>query len=123
MKDRCRIFYVGDKSGADGKGVLTIATQINEDGKTCRLGFAFCSPKDRFSRKMGRIKAMARLGQNNTLIKDSFHSSLPNQWNFDKYTIDAAMKVFNSFLLKPNSWQHRKLLNIPQTGLTFVDRK
>ena len=124
MKDKLRIFYVGDKSGIDKKGVLTIATQVNEDGKTFRVGFAFCSPKDRFSKKVGRAAAIGRL-QNETLLV-RFAGSMTdigqiNNFDFDDRTIDSVINIFNDRLVKPALWECRKLVNIPQAGLTYVD--
>ncbi len=118
MKNRCKIFYVGDKSGTDGRGVLTIATEINEDGKTFRVGFAFCSSKDRFSRKIGRQKALARLNKNkmNTLAGE-----VMNGWMFEDRTIDTAIRVFD-VIVKPSEWKNRRLVNIPEAGLTFVEK-
>lgn len=125
MKNKLRIFYVGDKSGADGKGVLTIATQINPDGKTFRVGFAFCSPKDIFSKKVGRESAIRRLRNETILVRIAgtvCDVGQVNNFDFEGRTIDAVIDIFNGGLVRPALWEHRKLVNIPQNGLTFVSK-
>ena len=44
-------------------GCVTVCAIMNEEGSgkfPIRLGFAFCSPRDQFSKKLGRIKSYGR---------------------------------------------------------------
>lgn len=56
---RLRTFHVlGEDSEEIGK--ITSARKFDEDGSVI-VAFSFCSPKDRFSKTLGRIRAVSRL--------------------------------------------------------------
>lgn len=47
-----------------GGGNICVATANNEDRDTIYFGVSFCSPKDKFSKKKGRMEALKRLYMN-----------------------------------------------------------
>ena len=61
--DAPRLPYVTYMHPFVGKGRVTMALEIQQDGdkEKVTVGVAFCSPKDQFCRKFGRLRASARL--------------------------------------------------------------
>lgn len=59
LAHRIRFCHSFDKNNS--KGGVTLAYRINED--TVSLGYAFCSDRDSYSRKMGNSIASGRLSK------------------------------------------------------------
>jgi hypothetical protein len=120
-KNPIRVYHVGDKSGQDGLGVMTIATAVVSNSfpmlnfTPLMIAFAFCSPEDRFNAKEGRGIALERLMSNpETIVAWSGNSANDARDYWNTYMDDKR---------KPPLWKHRVLVNIPETrGLAFVDR-
>ena len=113
-KNPIKVYYVGDKSGEDGRGVMTVATKVV--GQQLHVGFAFCSPEDQFSRVISRQLASDRMND-------------PSQryvTNFSGHSINDVRDLWNAYMYrdeKPQLWKDRVLINIAETrGLTFVDK-
>jgi len=116
MKNRIKIFHV-----RDDERQMTVASEVSENEKNVKLGFAFCNSKDNFDKKVGRIKAMGRMKSVNECITSPFngHSaeSIVNVFNED---CEEMWSDVGYEIPKPHKWRHGKLANIEQTGLTFV---
>jgi hypothetical protein len=95
MKDNVRFIYFGKTPDCrKHDGILTVAYQIIDidNKKAIKAGLAFCSPKDVFNKKRGRLISTGRL-----------HSKEPLLYKFENYTlnederpIDAVIKLFNN---------------------------
>jgi len=125
MKDRLKMFYVGKRMGHKHDGVLTIATEVQEDGKTLYVGVAFCSPKDPFIRKLGRQKAIGRMRSSGREICDfNGHSSDDIVPFFNSQDLFHPSLGKNGKLLyvveKPHVWKKRFLVSNSTTGLSYV---
>ena len=104
-----KIFHVQREDGTNESGVMTVSTKV--DGGLLDVGFAFCSPKDRFCRKTGRMKATYR--------RDSKVASYHG--NFDGHSADTVAEIFNTCMnkrKKPQIWQNGRLENVEGKGLT-----
>ncbi len=67
-----RIGYVKVESNGQ-TGIVTIALRCPEEGKKkYAIEFAFCSPKDFFVKKEGRVKALGRLVGRTNILKFKF---------------------------------------------------
>ena len=51
-----------------GSGFVTVAIGVDLGDGTRKLGLAFCSPNDQFSRKRGRLIAEGRMASANSLL-------------------------------------------------------
>jgi hypothetical protein len=82
-----RFTYLRQNKTNHNHGGVVIAASI-KDGNTLKVGFAFCSPKDIFIRKVGRNKANGRLNGNSPIcipfIKNTF-TSVVKYWNESSY--------------------------------------
>lgn len=60
LKDEYTYLYIGDRSGG-GKhtGIMTIAVKRLSDVQY-KIGVSFCSPRDAFNKKLGRLIARGR---------------------------------------------------------------
>jgi hypothetical protein len=118
MKDRLKIFYVGKGRGHGHEGVMTIATEVQKDGKTLHVGIAFCSPEDPFIRKLGRQKAIGRMNSKAYEVCEfTGHSSN------DIVPLFNSKNYFHSFgdnVEKPQIWKERYLVSNSSTGLSYV---
>ena len=56
---KTRFFHFGDRSIAQHKGIITVAAELIDE--KLYFGIAYCSPKDRFKRKLGLKIAQGRL--------------------------------------------------------------
>ena len=61
LKDviKFRTFHVLDKDSKE-IGKITAARRYDDDGSVL-VAFSFCSPKDRYNKKMGQLRAAGRL--------------------------------------------------------------
>jgi len=106
VKNRIKIFHI-----KDDKRAMTIATEVSMDGEYLKMGFAFCSKKDQFNKKLGRSIAMGRMHNSSMQIPFSGHSA------------NDIINVFNdSVIKKPSLWKKGKLLNIEHFGLSFIEK-
>jgi hypothetical protein len=110
MKNRLKIFHVRDEFCPERQ--MTVATEVCPDGEKLTMGISFCNPKDNFSKKVGRTKAIGRLRS-----YSGYHCK------FTGHSADDFAKYFNderNFITKPQKWKHGKLVNVPFRGLTFT---
>lgn len=70
-----------------GGGVVTCCVRRNVQESTSELGFAMCSPKDQFNRKIGRTIALGRLNKHPIVVKHS-GSSLEDARSYIVKNID-----------------------------------
>jgi hypothetical protein len=115
MKNPVKIYHV--KNEING-GVVTIATKVNSADmsvgfRSMSVGFCFCSPKDVFVRKFGTKVATARM--NMPTRKNSYTT------HFSGHSATDLVYLWNH-IEKPAEWMKSKLLNIPEIGLTFVEK-
>ena len=107
-----RVFHVRD-AGKDPnrKKVMTIATEVLPDN-SLMVGFAFCSKRDMFNKKIGAIKAIGRMRSAN----------LGYITRFSGHSADDVTTLWNDLgdREKPSLLRNKTLVNIPQTGLTLV---
>jgi hypothetical protein len=119
--DKLRIYHVGKRSGEWHEGVMTVATEVQDDN-TLRVGVAFCSPADKFVKAIGRTKAVGRMKSRSAeIIPFSGHSSddivdLIN--NHDEFHTTTGN--LDDVVEKPHIWMNRKLVSNATTGLSFV---
>lgn len=108
IKNKTKVFHVRHPKE---KAVMTVAARVNEDEDVVRFGFAFCSPKDNFSKKVGRTKALGRVDSAGATWTD-----------FNGHSADALCRIWNNgfFSNKPQIWKHTQLVSIEQTGLAVV---
>ena len=59
--DSIKYIYFGNTKKSKHYGILTIAYRYDHDSKAIEYALAFCSPRDRFSRKIGRRISKGRL--------------------------------------------------------------
>jgi len=114
MKHPQRIYYIGERHGEKHSGIMTVATEVQNDGGL-KMGFSFCSLKDRFVKATGREMALEQMNSNNALYTD-----------FTGHSADDIKTFFNEKMVdekKPHIWRHRKLANIVKTGLTVLEVK
>ncbi len=107
VKNRVKVFHV-----KDNKRAMTIATEVSLDGEYLKFGFAFCSKKDQFNKKLGRSIAMGRM------------NTSPRQVAFSGHSANDIINIFNDSCVvnKPSLWRKGKLLNIEHFGLSFVEK-
>lgn len=116
MKNPVRVYYIGKRDGEKHDCILTAATEVQDNG-TLRIGLSFCSRKDRFQKSIGRTKALGRMNSN------SAHVVM-----FSGNSADDVAELVNSnnifhgkeTVIKPNVWQHRKIVRPQGSGLTYV---
>lgn len=102
MRNPIKFFYVRKEKGNGKVGVATVATMVVPDGKTSVvfIGTSFCSPKDQFSKKVGRAMALERMSKPETAIVTHFsgHSS------------DSIARVWSA-IDKPEFWKNTQLVS------------
>lgn len=111
VKNPLKVFHVRDELYS--KAVVTIATKISPDyPNTIKVGFAFCSPKDQFNRKIGRKIAIGRM--------ESFGS---NVYSYDTFfgghSADSIVKLWPS-VRKPSYLQNRRFITLAGRSLKLV---
>lgn len=117
-KNPLKVYFVGKRDGEKHDGVMTVATEVQEDGKTLRLGFAFCSKEDRFERKEGRRLAIESLRADRFTMPFSGHSSDDIVEFFKRGRVDMDERHLDA----PTIWRHRSLACIKQCGLTYLEK-
>jgi hypothetical protein len=89
---------------------ITFATVIVPETQDVLVGAAFCSPKDTFTRKMGRQIALGRAIKNGKKFGDE---------KFTGCTASNLVNVWNK-LNKPQIWKNLTLVDAHFQGLTFI---
>lgn len=64
-----QVYYHHQRREAEGKKPFTVA--FRRDGDTVSFGFAYCSPRDNFSKKRGRLISEGRLQKNPITVPTS----------------------------------------------------
>ena len=60
--EKIRLSHVHDwDPGHIESGTISVASKVNFEDKTVKLGFSFCSPVDRYERREGVLRAIGRL--------------------------------------------------------------
>lgn len=113
MKNREKVFHVQRNGLNWNGGVMTVVTKVSTDDKSVDVGFAFCSPKDRFCKRTGRDLARKRMETN------------PLRTRFTGHSADDIVRLFNknkfATELKPQIWKHGSLASVPECNLTFLN--
>jgi len=111
MKNAVKMYYVGERNGDKHDGVMTIATEVMDNGML-KVGVAFCSKKDRFVKSVGRLKAMSRMRSK------AFSSVVPFSGNSAN---DIIGLINDDEYPKPQLWRHRRLIRHECSGLSYYD--
>lgn len=106
--DPVKIFHTGHKGELQGNsiGILTVVTEVTSNGYV-RVGFSFCSPRDRFIKKNGIARARSRMF-----------------WvtKFTGHSMDDVIRLFNYEMKdngKPNRWKNVSLCTNDEFSLMF----
>ena len=59
--NQIKFIYFGNTKKSNHRGILTVAYRYNSEKKLIEYALSFCSPKDRFSKKIGRKISSGRL--------------------------------------------------------------
>ena len=100
-KNRIKIYYIG-KSNPEN-GTITAATQVMDNG-SLHIGVAYCSPKDKFVKALGRKIALGRL-----MNICEYHY----ETHFTGHSSEDFLRIFNSgyddfgkVVLKPTKFRN-----------------
>jgi len=128
-----KFYYVGDRKGNSKTGVMTIATEVQDDN-SLKVSFAFCSPKDNFSKVKGREKAIGRLNSAKEYKSCEFTGNSGNdaielfndlrayvhvetKTDKDGNKVEVRVPVISHL---PHIWKRRKLTVLKGTGVVFI---
>jgi len=92
-------------------GVATIASMVRSDNQV-QIGVSFCSPRDRFDKRLGRAFALEKMAKIETSVVS----------NFTGHSSDTIANVWD-VIEKPSFWKNTKIVNVPEVGLTVIDFK
>ncbi len=98
-KNPLKFHYIGNRKNPSETGIITVATEVTGGGHSVRLGFAFCSPKDQFSKKIGRKIALDRM-------KGSWGHTLGYGGHSTDAIVSALGSIYQQFL--PKIWRNHK---------------
>lgn len=109
MKNRLKYHHITHPDGHR----MTVASEVHENGQDVYFGFAFCSEKDRFVKKVGRNKARgAMLSHSKAFVTE-----------FSGHSSDDLCKFWNSNKIKvPQIWKNTVFGNIPKQGIVVVKK-
>ena len=96
---KVRYFYYGDRGRAYHNGIITVAYKLDKENNKLIMGMSFCSPKDRFNKKLGRTIANGRMKKVPIVI----------DCNKDDKIIDLIMNTLKKAILVLPKWC-RKLI-------------
>ena len=88
--------YYGDRSKSRHNGIITAAYIYDKKNNKIRIGLAFCSPKDKFNKRIGREIAKGRLERNK-------HITVYNVKNKPSKEVDSVVKSIVTYVIGP-SW-------------------
>lgn len=100
---------------------VTVASQERPDGKTIGWGFAFCSPKDNFSRRKGRHTAVGRLMAEKGNFKETRNDYCPSDYNLREVWIRTVIEEHLRELVERHKKQKQSKNSIPKE-ITVVPR-
>ena len=110
MRNTTRYYYIGNKEAEVRRrcGVITVATTVQPDMKTLKVGFAFCSARDQFCKRIGRKIAEGRM---------IFETQ------FTGHSAEDVKRFFNIEMPRPYKPQKVKdtlMASLPDYGLTLL---
>lgn len=116
--NRTKVYYLGLRENPR-KGVMTIATQVMDDG-SLHIGVAYCSSKDHFKKSRGREIALGRLqkGGDYHYYVSKFSGNSANDF---KRIFNIGMDDHDRRIIKPNPFRKWYIANPIGLGFTYCE--
>lgn len=114
-----RYYYFGRPKTGRHKGIITMAVDFSKETKALEFSMSFCSPRDQFCKRRGRMIAAGRLA-----VRKCWHLAVKE----GVMPSEAVCEFFNSTDTLRNSlpqWARswKLLSNNLATGVPIEDRK